>query len=79
MISCSIKTCVSAGDQRGSATTMQCVATAFYYLGIRPGTETLGRATENFAARRMDRSIQAALQGVAITDLESDEEQGDGR
>ena len=46
---------------------------------IRDATESLGRATEIFAARRMDRSIQAALQGVAITDLESDQEQGDGR
>jgi molecular chaperone HscA len=46
---------------------------------IRDATESLGRATETFAARRMDRSIQAALQGVAITDLESDQEQGDGR
>ncbi|MFL2502040.1 MAG: Fe-S protein assembly chaperone HscA [Luminiphilus sp.] len=46
---------------------------------IREATESLGRATETFAARRMDRSIQAALQGVAVTDLESDQEQGDGR
>ena len=46
---------------------------------IRQATELLGRATETFASRRMDRSIQAALQGVAITDLESDPEQGDGR
>ena len=45
---------------------------------IRHATESLGRTTETFAARRMDRSIQAALQGVSITDLDSDEEQGDG-
>jgi len=46
---------------------------------IREATESLGRATETFAARRMDRSIQAALQGVAITELESDQQQGDGQ
>ena len=46
---------------------------------IRDATESLGRATETFAARRMDRSIQAALQGVAITELESDQQQGDGQ
>ncbi|MDG1931668.1 MAG: Fe-S protein assembly chaperone HscA [Luminiphilus sp.] len=40
---------------------------------IRAATEILGRASEVFAARRMDRSIQAALQGVALTDLESAE------
>jgi molecular chaperone HscA len=40
---------------------------------IRAATEVLGRASEVFAARRMDRSIQAALQGVALTDLESAE------
>jgi molecular chaperone HscA len=40
---------------------------------IRAATDLLGRASEAFAARRMDRSIQAALQGVALTDLESAE------
>lgn len=40
---------------------------------IRTATDVLGRASEAFAARRMDRSIQAALQGVALTDLESAE------
>jgi molecular chaperone HscA len=39
---------------------------------IREGTEILGKASEVFAARRMDRSIQKALQGVALSELESD-------
>jgi molecular chaperone HscA len=39
---------------------------------IREATEILGKATEIFAARRMDRSIQKALQGVALSELESD-------
>ena len=39
---------------------------------IREATEILGRASEVFAARRMDRSIQKALQGVALSELESD-------
>ena len=40
---------------------------------IRESTERLGRASEVFAARRMNRSIQIALQGVALTDLETEE------
>ena len=40
---------------------------------IRSATEHLGRASEVFAARRMDRSIQVALQGVALTDLETED------
>ena len=40
---------------------------------IRDATEHLGRASEVFAARRMDRSIQVALQGVALTDLETED------
>ena len=40
---------------------------------IRDATERLGRASELFAARRMDRSIQVALQGVALTDLEMED------
>ena len=39
---------------------------------IREATEILGKASEIFAARRMDRSIQKALQGVALSELESD-------
>jgi molecular chaperone HscA len=39
---------------------------------IREATEILGKASEVFAARRMDRSIQKALQGVALSELESD-------
>ena len=39
---------------------------------IREATETLGKASEVFASRRMDRSIQKALQGVALSDLESE-------
>jgi len=44
---------------------------------IRESTEQLGRATEVFAARRMDRSIQRALQGVALSELETDAETHD--
>ena len=39
---------------------------------IREATEILGKASEVFASRRMDRSIQKALQGVALSDLESE-------
>ena len=39
---------------------------------IRDATEVLGKASEIFAARRMDRSIQKALQGVSLSELESD-------
>ena len=38
---------------------------------IRDATEILGKASEVFAARRMDRSIQKALQGVSLSELES--------
>ena len=44
---------------------------------IRESTEQLGRASEVFAARRMDRSIQKALQGVALSELETDAEAQD--
>jgi len=37
---------------------------------IREMTEGLGRASEAFAARRMDRSIQSALTGVSLDALE---------
>ena len=39
---------------------------------IREATEILGKASEVFAARRMDRSIQKALQGVSLSELDSD-------
>ena len=39
---------------------------------IREMTEGLGRASEAFAARRMDRSIQRALTGVSLDALEDD-------
>ena len=38
---------------------------------IREHTEKLGRASETFAARRMDRSIQTALRGISVGQLES--------
>ena len=66
-------------DLEHSAAALEAVMAGNQPEAIRDATESLGRATEIFAARRMDRSIQAALQGVAITDLESDQEQGDGR
>lgn len=37
---------------------------------IREMTERLGRASEDFAARRMDRSIQRALTGVSVNTLD---------
>ena len=40
--------------------------------GIREATEILGKASEVFAARRMDRSIRKALRGVSLSELESD-------
>ena len=39
---------------------------------IREATEIVGKASEVFAARRMDRSIRKALQGVSLSELESD-------
>ncbi|MAV68560.1 MAG: Fe-S protein assembly chaperone HscA [Cellvibrionales bacterium TMED122] len=66
-------------DLEQNAAALEAVMDGNQPEAIRDATESLGRATETFAARRMDRSIQAALQGVAITDLESDQEQGDGR
>ncbi|MCH1611356.1 MAG: Fe-S protein assembly chaperone HscA [Luminiphilus sp.] len=66
-------------DLEQNAAALEAVMAENQPEAIRDATESLGRATETFAARRMDRSIQAALQGVAITDLESDQEQGDGR
>ena len=66
-------------DLEQKAAALEAVMAGNQPEAIRDATESLGRATETFAARRMDRSIQAALQGVAITDLESDQEQGDGR
>jgi molecular chaperone HscA len=38
---------------------------------IREHTEKLGRASETFAARRMDRSIQTALRGISVGQLDS--------
>ena len=66
-------------DLEQSAAALEAAMAGNQAEAIREATESLGRATETFAARRMDRSIQAALQGVAITELESDQEQGDGR
>jgi len=40
---------------------------------IREKTESLGRASEDFAARRMDRSIQRALTGVSVNALDADQ------
>ncbi|MFV8818119.1 Fe-S protein assembly chaperone HscA [Haliea sp. E17] len=38
---------------------------------IRAATDTLGRASEAFAARRMDRSIREALSGVSLDSLDN--------
>ncbi len=42
---------------------------------IRDTTETLGRASEAFAARRMDRSIREALSGVSLESLDQEVDQ----
>lgn len=39
---------------------------------IRGRTEKLGRASETFAARRMDRSIQSALRGISVGQLDAE-------
>ena len=39
---------------------------------IRECTEKLGRASETFAARRMDRSIQSALRGISVGQLDAE-------
>jgi molecular chaperone HscA len=36
---------------------------------LRTSAEQLGRASENFAARRMDKSIKQALSGVSLDEL----------
>lgn len=41
---------------------------------LRGATDTLGRASEEFAARRMDQSIRQALSGVALDELENEVE-----
>lgn len=40
--------------------------------GLRASTEALGRASEVFAARRMDKSINLALSGVALNELDNE-------
>ncbi|QFU75082.1 Fe-S protein assembly chaperone HscA [Halioglobus maricola] len=42
--------------------------------GIRKLTEELGRASESFAARRMDKSIKRALAGVSLEQLDEEEQ-----
>jgi molecular chaperone HscA len=42
---------------------------------IRQACEALGAASEQFAARRMDRSIKQALTGVALEELDSEDPQ----
>ena len=39
---------------------------------IRQLTESLGRASEAFAARRMDKSIRRALAGVSLDELDQE-------
>ena len=39
---------------------------------LKQATEKLGRASEEFAARRMDRSIQQALSGVSLEELDQE-------
>ena len=39
---------------------------------LREHTEKLGRASETFAARRMDRSIQSALRGISVGQLDAE-------
>ena len=39
---------------------------------LKAGTEQLGRASEDFAARRMDKSIRQALAGVSLDTLDEE-------
>ena len=61
-------------DLQGEIESLQATINSHDPDRIRESTEQLGRASEVFAARRMDRSIQVALQGVALTDLEAEED-----
>ena len=61
-------------DLQGEIESLQAAIDSHDPDRIRESTEQLGRASEVFAARRMDRSIQVALQGVALTDLEAEED-----
>jgi molecular chaperone HscA len=40
------------------------------YRRINDAVEVLGKASEEYAARRMDAGVRAALAGVQIEDLE---------
>ena len=42
------------------------------YEALKQATEQLGRASEEFAARRMDRSIQQALSGLSLEQLDQE-------
>ncbi|MBU6494645.1 MAG: Fe-S protein assembly chaperone HscA [Burkholderiales bacterium] len=48
---------------------LRTLATGTDHLAIKDGIDALGRATEHFAARRMDKSIRAALAGRKVNDL----------
>jgi molecular chaperone HscA len=49
---------------------LRVLATGADLDALRRGTDLLGRESEGFAARRMDKSIKQALSGVALDDLE---------
>jgi molecular chaperone HscA len=60
---------------QGEMTALHGLLVAEDGAAIRSATEHLGRASEQFAARRMDKSIREALAGVALDKL--DEEVGE--
>jgi molecular chaperone HscA len=55
------------------ATALQDTMAAGDAAAIRTAIEALGGASEDFAARRMDKSIREALGGMALTELEQEE------
>ena len=61
-------------DLRGEIESLHAASDSHDPDRIRESIEHLGRASEVFAVRRMDRSIQVALKGVALTDLEAEED-----
>jgi len=59
-------------DLRTHMEAVQALLTGRELDALREAADRLGRASEAFAARRMDRSIKQALSGVALDELEKD-------
>jgi molecular chaperone HscA len=54
---------------------LQSVMEGLDYQDINDAVELLGKASEEYAARRMDAGVRAALAGLQIEDLETGLEQ----